>query len=115
MKKGNLIYIALGLGVVYYLFTMKKSSATTTTTSNNTTSSNTTPTPPFIPAVPRYQYGLKEGDMIRSSKPDVYVMLNGLASPVTYDWIVRNQRSFNEVRVLADDIVDNYPKGDVQI
>jgi len=83
MKKQNLIFIVLGIGVAYYLFTKKSN-------------------------------GLKEGDLIRSSKPDVYVMLNGLASPVTYDWIVRNERSFNEVKVLADDIVDSIKKGITQ-
>ena len=83
MKNQNLIFIALGLGVAYYLYTKKSN-------------------------------GLKDGDLIRSSKPDVYVMLNGLASPVTYDWIVRNERSFNEVKVLADDIVDKINKGALQ-
>ena len=83
MKKQNLIFIVLGIGVAYYLYTKKSN-------------------------------GLKDGDLIRSSKPDVYVMLNGLASPVTYDWIVRNERSFNEVKVLADDIVDKINKGALQ-
>ena len=83
MKKQNLIFIVLGIGVAYYLYTKKSN-------------------------------GLKDGDLIRSSKPDVYVMLNGLASPVTYDWIVRNKRSFNEVKVLADDIVDKINKGALQ-
>ena len=83
MKNQNLIFIELGLGVAYYLYTKKSN-------------------------------GLKDGDLIRSSKPDVYVMLNGLASPVTYDWIVRNERSFNEVKVLADDIVDKINKGALQ-
>jgi hypothetical protein len=97
MRKGNLIFIVLGLGALYYYFNK-----------NKTTASNT-----IIPASPKYPVGLKEGDLVKGTPEDVYVLLNGLANPVTEKWFVYNVNDYSKVKRLDDYIINALNKGQV--
>jgi hypothetical protein len=98
MKKGNLIFIVLGLGALYYYFN-KKSSVTTIT--------------PVIPNSPKYPVGLNEGDVVKGTPEDVYVLLGGLAHPVTEHWFVYNINDYSKVKRLDDYIINTLNKGEV--
>jgi hypothetical protein len=106
MKKGNLIFIALGLGALYYYFTRNK------------TMTNTAPIkaadkkPDVLPVVYKYPVGLKEGDLVKGTPEDVYYLTKGLAHPVTLKWFVYNVNDFSKVQRLDDYIIAALNKGE---
>jgi hypothetical protein len=97
MKKQNLIFIALGIGALYYFFSKNKSSAASTS----------------VQSSPKYPVGLKEGDVVKGAAETVYVLLNGLANPVTEKWFVYNVNDYSKVQRLDDYVINALDKGSV--
>lgn len=123
MKKGNLIFIIGGLGLLYYYF-MRKSSNTIPVIRTGVPKTNDvpqsidvpTPTPVFVPTLvskPKYPVGLQENDLVKGTPEDVYVLLEGLAHPVTEHWFVYNVNDYSKVKRLDDYIIATLNKGDV--
>jgi len=97
MRKGNLIFIVLGLGALYYYFNKNKTTASSTN----------------IPVSPKYPVGLKEGDLVKGTPEDVYYLTKGLAHPVTEKWFVYNINDYSKVKRLDDYIIAALNKGEV--
>ena len=112
MKKGNLIFIVGGLGLLYYYFMRNKNVMQVTPKIQS---------PVFVPPVfvptlvskPKYPVGLQENDLVKGTPEDVYVLLEGLARPVTERWFVYNVNDYSKVKRLDDYRIANLYKGDV--
>lgn len=117
MKKGNLIYILGGLGLYYYFFMRnKKVMPVTPKILTSVPTQVPTPTPVFVPTLvskPKYPVGLQENDLVKGTPEDVYVLLEGLAHPVTEHWFVYNVNDYSKVKRLDDYIIATLNKGDV--
>jgi hypothetical protein len=99
MKKGNLIFIVGGLGLLYYFFTRKK----TTMLPNATIS----------PA--SYPSGLKENDFVKGTfYEEVYLLKNGVKRPVTRNyWLRYYGDNYGNVKVVDQSLLVDIPNGAV--
>ena len=101
MKKGNLIFIVGGLGLLYYFFMRNKK---TTTMLPNAT---------IRPA--SYPSGLSENDFVKGTfYEEVYLLNNGVKRPVTRNyWLRYYGDNYGNVKVVDQSLLVDIPNGAV--
>lgn len=66
------------------------------------------------PAEVSYSYpvGLKEGDAVKGTTEDVFMLKAGKKHPVTYEWWVYNVNDFSKVKLVEDSVLNLIPTGE---
>jgi len=116
MKKGNLIFIAGGLYLLYYYFSRNKSSSILQINKSNEMPSVTTTTAPiFVPKVYTYSGGLQENDYVKGTfYEEVYALKNGEKRPVTRNfWLKYYGDNYGNVKVVDQVLLIDIPTGSV--
>ena len=101
MKKGNLIFIVGGLGLLYYFFMRNKKTTTML------------PNARIVPA--SYPSGLSENDFVKGTfYEEVYLLKNGVKRPVTRNyWLRYYGDNYGNVKVVDQTLLVDIPNGAV--
>jgi hypothetical protein len=59
-----------------------------------------------------YPVGLKEGDAVKGTTEDVFMLKAGKKHPVTYEWWVYNVNDFSKVKLVEDSVLNLIPTGE---
>jgi len=116
MKKGNLIFIAGGLYLLYYFFSKNKStSLLQITKSNEMPSVVPNVVPNIVPKVISYPGGLQENDYVKGTfYEEVYNLKNGVKRPVTRNyWLRYYGDNYGNVKVVDQSLLVDIPTGPV--
>jgi len=108
MKKGNLIFIASGLYLLYYFFSKNKSTSLLQITKSNEM-------PSVVPKVISYPGGLQENDYVKGTfYEEVYNLKNGVKRPVTRNyWLRYYGDNYGNVKVVDQSLLVDIPTGPV--
>lgn len=101
MKKGNLIFIVGGLGLLYYYFMRNKKTIMLPNSKSN--------------EMPSYPSGLKENDFVKGTfYEEVYLLKNGTLRPVTRNyWLRYYGDNYGNVKVVDQSLLVDIPRGAV--
>ena len=108
MKKGNLIFIAGGLYLLYYYFTKNKGTSLLQIKKSNEM-------PSVVPKVISYPSGLQENDYVKGTfYEEVYNLKNGVKRPVTRNyWLRYYGDNYGNVKVVDQSLLVDIPTGPV--
>lgn len=122
MKKGNLIFIVGGLGLLYYYFMRKKMDTTQvtlpstkvpSTTSADTTKSTTTATTTNVATQPTYPAGLQELDLVANGVESAQ-LYKGQLRPFTAAYAAMYlPGSWPRTKIIPDIVYRSIPRGAV--
>ena len=100
MNKQTKLYLGLAaLGLAGFLFWKSKKTASNAT--------------PVKAQEASYPVGLKEGDFLKGTPEDIFVLKAGRKHKVTYEWWVYNVgNDFSKVQAVQDSVLNVIPTGE---
>lgn len=105
-KQTKLLLGLAAVGVAGYLFWKSKKK----TASPEILQSPAAPVK--APEENKYPIGMKEGDVVKGTPEDVYLLKAGMKHPVTYEWFMYNVGDFGKVLRIEDGVLNLIPTGE---